>query len=149
MSQHNEPTLAIEPNIANEPTLAIAVLKKKLNAGLWVTHISYACFLAVMCWMSFQTGSGNVKIFAVKIFPLLIFIPAFFKQYPRTYSWLCFVILPYFIFITPFLFEKFLLENWVAMALTVVIFIASMMTSRWLQAYRYAQWQLTQEGTNT
>jgi uncharacterized membrane protein len=122
--------------------IALAQVNKKLSLGLWVTHSSYGLFLVLLCWLNFQNDNSNVKILLVKLMPLLIIIPGILKKYYRTYSWLCFVILPYFVFITPTLFEAFAWGNWLKITLTVVIFIASMMTSRWLQQQSYLQWQI-------
>ena len=115
---------------------------KRFHLGLWITHAGYALFLILLVLSNILSAQPNIKIVLIKIFPLLIFIPAFIKQYPRTYSWLCFAVLPYFIFITPYLFEKFSLITWIEILLTVTIFIASMMTSRWLQQKSYLTWQI-------
>jgi len=121
---------------------ALTQVNKKLRWGFIVTHASHATFLLLITWLHFYSGTGNIKIWLVKVAPLLILIPGFIKGYYRTYSWLCFAILPYFVFITPSLFEAFAWKNWLQMSLTVVMFIASMMTSRWMQQQSYLGWQI-------
>lgn len=126
----------------NDFNSALTRVNKKLAAGLWITHSSYGIFLTIMTLLHVQSHHGSVTVWLVKAIPLLIFLPAFFKQYPRTYSWLCFAILPYFVFITPYLFEGFSWGIWGQLILTVIIFNASMMTSRWLQQRSYLRWQI-------
>lgn len=140
----NNENITSEMPSRQELEAALAGVRSKLSLGLATVYGSLAVFIVLISWLNFSGGAGNIKIWVVKILPLLILIPGLVKQHHRAYSWLCFVILPYFIFITPALFEAFALKNWIYLALTVIIFIAAMMTSRWLQQKSYLQWQISQ-----
>lgn len=123
-------------------------VKKKLTIGLWATHSSYAILLLLISWLNFQSPENGIKLLLIKTIPLLIFIPGFIKQTHRTYSWLCFAILPYFIWITPPVVGRGALTDWIIMLLIVVTFIASMMTSRWLQQNSHLTWQIQNTPSN-
>lgn len=127
---------------------ALTQVNKKLRLGFWFTHCSYSAFLLLMSWLNFQPADSSFKLWLVKIFPLLIFIPGFIKQKYRTYSWLCFAILPYFIWITPLVMGRGNLGDWVMVSLIVILFIASMMTSRWMQQQSYLGWQISNTPSN-
>ena len=140
-------TLAV-PSRANLEEM-LRTVGKKVQPGLWITHGSYITFLALMSWLNFQSENGgvtssSVKLWFVKVIPLLIFVPGFLKLRYRTYSWLCFAILPYFIWITPLVVGRGSWSDWVLVSLIVIIFISAMMTSRWLQQRSYLRWQLEQ-----
>lgn len=121
---------------------ALAQVNKKLRLGLLATHGSYALFLLLMTWLNFQPSDSSVKLWIVKMVPLLIFVPGLMKKYYRTYSWLCFAILPYFIWLTPLVIGRGSWSDWAMVSLTVILFIAAMMTSRWLQQQSYLGWQI-------
>ena len=126
---------------------ALVNVKKKLRVGRWLTHGSYALFLLLMTWLNFLPADSSFKLWLVKIFPLLIFIPGFVKQRYRTYSWLCFAILPYFIWLTPLVMGRGNWGDWAMVSLTVIMFIAAMMTSRWMQQESYLGWQISNTPT--
>lgn len=71
-------------------------------------------------------------IVAAKILPLLIFIPGMIKDNLRSYIWLCFVSLLYFIALVERLFvmpdDPFAI---LGMTAVVVLFCAAMMYVRW------------------
>lgn len=126
-----------------ELNMALAQTNQKLNIGLWATHSVYVGFLVLMSWLNFQAADASVKLWLVKVFPLLIFIPGFILKKYRTYSWLCFAILPYFIWMIPLVMGRGSLSDWVMTLLIVVMFIAAMMTSRWMQQQSYLGWQIS------
>ncbi len=132
-----------------ELNTALTQVNQKLKFGLWATHSSYAAFLLVMSWAHLQTANYSFKLLFVKLLLLLIFIPGFIKKKYRTYSWLCFGILPYFIWIVPLVMGRGSWSDWVMTLLTVVIFIAAMMTSRWMQQQSYLSWQISNTPENT
>ncbi len=123
-------------------------VEKKLQLGVWVTHGSYGAFLLLMSWLNFLPADSSVKLWLVKIFPLIIFIPGFIKKKYRTYSWLCFAILPYFIWITPLVMGRGNWGDWTMVSLIVMLFIAAMMTSRWMQQQSYLNWQISNTPSN-
>jgi len=128
------------PSLA-EMQSALATTLEKLRFGQWFTHGSYAGFLVLMSWQHFALDNG-LKLWLVKVLPLLIFIPGFIKAHYRTYSWLCFAVLPYFIWLTPLVMGRGSMIDWLLILLIVVLFIAAMMTSRWLQQRSYLNWQI-------
>jgi uncharacterized membrane protein len=135
---------------------ALTQVSKKLSLGFFITHGSFALFLVLITWFNFQpigdteaqNLSSSIKLWLVKILPLVIFIPGFITRKYRTYSWLCFGILPYFIWITPLVMARGAWSDWVMTILIVVLFIASMMTSRWMQQQSYLGWQISQTPSN-
>jgi uncharacterized membrane protein len=132
-----------------ELNTALTQVNQKLKLGLWATHGTYAAFLLIMSWANFQVTHGSFTLWLVKLFPLLIFIPGFIKKKYRTYSWLCFAILPYFVWIIPLVMGRGNWSDWVMTLLTVVMFIAAMMTSRWMQQQSYLGWQISNTPENT
>jgi uncharacterized membrane protein len=123
-------------------SIALEQVNKKLKVGLGVTHSSYATLLILMSWFNFQSPENGFALWLFKIIPLAIFIPGFIKQYYRSYSWICFAILPYFIWIIPMALGRGSWGDWTIVALTVIIFNAAMMSSRWLQQQSYLNWQI-------
>ena len=115
---------------------------KKVMWGLRATHISYALLLLLISWLNFQAPENGIGLWLFKIIPLAIFIPGFYKRYYRAYSWICFAVLPYFIWIIPLALGRGDWSDWVIVALTVIIFNAAMMSSRWMQQQSYLQWQI-------
>lgn len=114
----------------------------KVTLGLRVTHISYALLLLAISWLNFQSPDNGVGLWLFKMVPLIIFIPGFIKRYYRTYSWLCFALLPYFIWIIPLAMGRGSFGDWAIVLLIVIIFNAAMMSSRWMQQQSYLQWQI-------
>ena len=126
---------------------ALAQVNKKLNIGFTLTHGSYGVFLVLMSWLNFQQANSSFTLLLVKLFPLVIFIPGFIQKKYRTYSWLCFAILPYFVWMTPYVMGRGNWSDWVMVLLTVIIFIGAMMTSRWMQQQSYLGWQISNTPT--
>lgn len=141
-------TAKVEMPTTEELNSALTQVNKKLKRGLWATHGSYSGFIVLMSWLNFQPADSSLKLWLVKIFPLLIFIPGFIKRKYRTYSWLCFAILPYFIWITPLVMGRGSWSDWTMIILTVVMFISAMMTSRWMQQQSYLSWQISNTPLN-
>lgn len=141
-------TAATMPSI-EELNTALIKVNQKLNIGFTLTHISYGVFLVLMSWLNFQQVDSSFTLLLVKLFPLIIFIPGFIQKKYRTYSWLCFAILPYFVWMTPYVMGRGNWSDWAMTLLTVVIFIAAMMTSRWMQQQSYLGWQISNTPENT
>lgn len=127
---------------------ALKHVNKKLKVGLWLTHSSYVILMLLISWFNFQSPDNGFALWLFKIIPLAIFIPGFIKQNYRSYSWICFAILPYFIWITPMALGRGTWGDWTIVALTVIIFNAAMMTSRWLQQQSYLNWQIANTPSN-
>jgi uncharacterized membrane protein len=113
------------------------VLYKKLRAGRAVTLFSFAALLAIFTLLNVLSEKTNLVFLLFQIFPLLIFIPLLRRPTHRTYSWLCFVSLMYFVGIIPLLMGSWSFSYWLITLLVSSLFVAAMMTSRWLQYWNY------------
>lgn len=109
---------------------------KKLSWSRPLAIISYLMLVAMMAYTEWKTPV-DWAVVGLKLIPLLIFIPGLIKQTFRTYSWICFVCLVYFVAIFPVAYTRSLWSDWLITALVTILFISSMMTSRWLQYWRY------------
>lgn len=113
---------------------SIQSLRLKLKVALASTLISYALLLLVIAVNNIVRADGSIKYWLLQSIPLLIFVPGIIKRHFRTYSWMCFVILIYFIHYADKLStDPGSIINWLAITLTVVLFNGAMMTSRWMQ----------------
>lgn len=112
-------------------------LKKKLRIGQRIAIGSYAALLLFFTLHNLLQDSGSLRTWLVSVLPLLIFIPGLLKQTHRTYSWICFMSLMYFVIIIPLLMSRWLWSDWVITMLVCTLFISAMMTSRWLQYWHY------------
>ena len=73
-----------------------------------------------------------LTIWVLRVLPLLIFVPGLIRDNVRTYIWLCFVILLYFLTLVLRLFND--PEDpvaWVGMSCVVILFTAAMLYARW------------------
>lgn len=120
----------------------IAPLTQSYQVARWITLGSLIGLLAVFCLSNSIEPQGSLFRVSVQSIPLLLFIPGVWIGHHRTYSWLCFVILFYF---TAFVVEAMspfaTLADYLATGLTVVLFLAAMMASRWRQHSRLATQQ--------
>lgn len=112
-------------------------LKQKLRIGQLIAIGSYAALLVFFTLHNLLQDSGSLRTWLVSVLPLLIFIPGLLKQTHRTYSWICFMSLMYFVIIIPLLMSRGLWSDWVITILVCTLFISAMMTSRWLQYWHY------------
>lgn len=113
------------------------VIHHKLRWGRYVTWGSYFAMLLLFVLLNLTGENQSLKFLVVQTIPLLIFIPGMFRETHRTYSWLCFVILIYFVFYVPLAMGRNLWSDWLLTFLSCVLFVAAMMTSRWLQYWNY------------
>lgn len=113
------------------------VLEKKLRLGQGICNLSYLALLFTLTLNYLLSSDMKLMHLLVAILPLAIFIPALRKPHHRTYSWLCFVLLMYFLFLVPLLMSYWSLMYWVLTLLVSTLFITAMMTSRWLQYWNY------------
>lgn len=88
--------------------------------------------VAAMSLALFRTGAG-VGVYLVCFGPLALFMPGLVGDRVRTYIWLCFVILLYFIIVVLWLFNEPSdpVLAWTAMVAIVVFFNAAMLYGRW------------------
>jgi uncharacterized membrane protein len=123
------------------------VIHQKLRWGRYIALGSYAGLILLLTLLNLLRDDGNLKILMVQIIPLLIFIPSLLRATHRTYSWLCFVSLMYFVVIVPLLMTRGLWSDWIIMLLSCTLFVAAMMTSRWLQYWNYYLTSMNQQTT--
>ena len=97
----------------------------------WLTWLSWSVLLlqhAVDAWVH----QAFWFIWAIKLVPLLIFLPGMLKDNLRSFIWLCFVCLGYFIILVQRLFaqpDSLLVIT--GMVAVVVLFTAAMFYVRW------------------
>lgn len=109
-------------------------LPQKLRYGKIVTWSMLAALPLLFAYWSLGREEGAFTIWCVQSLPLLAIAPGIYKQLYRSYSWLCFLLLFYFILaVERALISTSSWSDYVFLALVVGLFISSMMTSRWLQ----------------
>jgi uncharacterized membrane protein len=113
------------------------VLEKKLRRGQLICNASYVALLLMLTINYLLSDDMKFVHWLVATLPLAIFIRGLLKPQHRTYSWLCFVLLMYFLFLVPLLMSYWSLTYWLMTILVTVLFVAAMMTSRWLQYWNY------------
>jgi len=106
-------------------------------------RITLGCYLGliILLFVADLIHGFTIAKIVMQTLPLLIFVPGLIARVQhRTYSWLCFVLLLYF---TAFVVELGSpLRSWtdaVGLTFTVVMFVAAMLTSRYLQRWQYAE----------
>jgi uncharacterized membrane protein len=114
-----------------------ASLEQSYRWGRITTLTCYGLLLVLFTYINLMRPETDFRNWCVAIFPLLIFIPGLVKNTHRTYSWLCFIILMYFLIYIPLAMTRGDWTDWVIVAIVSVFFIAAMMTSRWLQYWNY------------
>ena len=90
--------------------------------GLLFTQQALDAFLLQLPWI----------IWLGKLLPLMLFVPGMLRDKPRSFIWLCFVCLLYFIALVERLFAQ--PGSWLAivgMVAVVILFTAAMLYVRW------------------
>ncbi len=110
-------------------------LAQKVRITLIINYALYAAVLGLFLMWNIQRDEGfKVGIFLFQTLPLLAFLPGMIQGAYRTYSWLCFILLFYFIFAVQSVFSSIRSgSDFIFIGLLVSLFISSMMMSRWLQ----------------
>lgn len=107
---------------------------KKLVIGRAITWLLYGgLILAYSIWQLTRAGGPIYFFWAVQLLPLLLVLPGIKANNPRSYIWLCFLLLLYFIkgfdgVISPS-------REWIdylVLSVSVLLFLSAMFTSRWL-----------------
>jgi len=118
------------------------MIHRKFLAARMLFLICYAVMLLLFCLLNLFLDQGSFKLLLVQCVPLLIFVPGLVQQRYRTYSWICFVILPYFTWSVVNVMSPLIRWHDIAvLILSVIIFVTAMMASRWLQYWQYYQQQ--------
>lgn len=120
-----------------------SVIHRKFLAARMLFLICYAVMLLLFCLLNLFLDQGSFKLLLVQCVPLLIFVPGLVQQRYRTYSWICFVILPYFTWSVVNVMSPLIRWHDIAvLILSVIIFVTAMMASRWLQYWQVYEQQV-------
>jgi uncharacterized membrane protein len=121
----------------------IVPLKPTIKQRLGTAQISrYCCYLCLLCLFvlfvlkNIFSPEGSIPLLFFQSFPLLIVLPGLYRNYYKAYSWLCFIVLVYFIAYTTEVGSP--LREWtdyLGLGLSVLLFITAMFTSRQLQKH--------------
>lgn len=103
--------------------------------GSIINYSIFALLITLMVYWNLVRSSGfSLAVLAIQVGPLLALIPGIILKRYRSYNWLCFLLLFYFIFAVERVFTSVRTpSDFVFLTLIVLLFISSMMTSRWLQ----------------
>ena len=97
----------------------------------------------LLCWFSYGLLIGQQAVdaflrdapwvvFVVKLVPLLIFLPGMLRDGLRSYVWLCFVSLLYFVLLVERVFaEPAGMAGWIGLVSVVLLFSSAMLYVRW------------------
>jgi uncharacterized membrane protein len=111
-------------------------IKRKLSIARALVLATYSGLLLMFTLLTLFKAEPNWPLWIVQVVPLLIFAPGLKRGYHRTYSWLCFVVLLYFTWaVTNTLSPLAYWRDYLAVALTVILFSSAMMASRWRQQW--------------
>ncbi|WNO09664.1 DUF2069 domain-containing protein [Teredinibacter sp. KSP-S5-2] len=122
-------------------TKEIKPIKNLMQKRLWGKRITLTLFGALISlfvlWKTENpniTLSSAIMVFAAQTLPLWALLPGLIRNHYRSYSWLCFALLFYFIFAVERSFVSTAnIYDYLFLMLTVLLFIATMMTGRWQQ----------------
>ena len=103
-------------------------LRSSAELLTWLSWSAHLLQQMVDAWQS----QAPVFIWAVKLLPLMMFLPGMLRDNLRSYIWLCFICLGYFLVLVQRVFAQpdspLLISGLVAV---VVLFIAAMLYVRW------------------
>ncbi len=113
----------------------------RLHSRIRITRLftlaCYAGLLAEFALLNIFRPQGSWSLWLVQTVPLLLVLPGILANRHRSYSWLCFVLLIYFIaYVVNVMSPLYTWPDSLALTLTVIMFITAMMSSRWLQRYQ-------------
>jgi len=109
-----------------------------LVAGRILCWISYLTLILLFTVINLTQDNGSFTRWLIQCLPLLIFLPGFIRQTHRSYSWVCFVTLFYFITgVTNTMSPTGAWADIVMLAAASTLFVGAAFTSRWLQYWRY------------
>ena len=94
-----------------------------------ITLIGYVLILINFIFVNLTEDSGSWPRWVIQTLPLLILAPGLWQQRPRSYIWLCFVLLIYFTgYLLHVVGPKASLLGYGMLALVTGIFLSSMFT---------------------
>lgn len=107
---------------------------KKLNYLLLTTYAAYFGLLGLMAYTFAVNEAHTWKLWIFQSIPLLLVLPGLLKVYFRAHSWLCFVILVYFMaYVVEVGSPLAEVTDWIGLTLSIIIFCGAMTASRGLQ----------------
>ena len=118
--------------MTNTDTFSGFIYKAKIGRQLCLVMLT----LLIICYGIHYASAAQNALFklSVVLIPLATFIPGLLKRKYRSASMLCFVLLLYFISSVQNIFTPGQqLFDWTVLSLVVLLFITSMMYSRWQQ----------------
>jgi uncharacterized membrane protein len=101
--------------------------------------LCYILLITLVCFWNFSRSNGVLwPILIMQLLPLLVFVPGLYKKYYRSYSWFCFLLLLYFVMGVESSFKSTAdIKDYLFVTLTTLLFVFSMLCSRWLQLALY------------
>jgi uncharacterized membrane protein len=107
---------------------------QKLNFILASTYIGYIGLITLFSYGAITNDKHSWKLWIFQSLPLLLVLPGLIKKHFRAHSWLCFIILAYFmayvVEVGSPLVEP---SDWVGLLFSIMVFVGAMMSSRLLQ----------------
>ncbi|WP_245929191.1 DUF2069 domain-containing protein [Agarilytica rhodophyticola] len=115
-----------------------APLERKMEYAANITYGLFAALVALILYWNITRESGfKIGIMVFQTLPLLALLPGMLQKAYRSYSWLCFLLLFYFIFAVQLVFSSIRqTSDYIFLILIIFLFVSSMMTSRWLQRWQ-------------
>lgn len=112
-------------------------MPKNLKFSHRLTLYSVLSLMFLYTIINLTAETINWTVLLVPLVTLVVFIPGIYAKTPRSFDWLCFVILLHFtVGVTSSMSPQAAWHDYLQTLLSVVIFIAAMMTSRWLKAWQ-------------
>ena len=107
-------------------------LDKKLKASSAAFWAFYAALLILVAVVNIERATYTLIL--LQSLPLLILLPGLVRGYYRSYSWLCFMLLLYFIWAVEGVFRSDAdLTRWLYLILICLLYVAAILTGRYRQ----------------
>lgn len=104
--------------------------------GFRATLLLYFTLLVVITISVPLRPAASVTVWLIQVVPLLLFLPGMLKKNWRTFIWLCFLLLLYFLVAVLNIFSpSVLVIDYLETALICCLFICAMLFCRWHQRY--------------
>lgn len=134
-TEENETAVTAPETEPSNDTDAREAIARKYRISAIANYSLYAILIGLFLFWNITRETGfKPGVFLFQTLPLLAFLPGMIKGHYRVYSWLCFIMLFYFIFAVQAVFTSTRSDSdFIFVGLTVLLFITSMTTSRWLQ----------------
>ena len=119
------------------------VSDKKINQLIALFLVSYATLLVVIVvdtYLSIDVANKFWPALLLQTIPMIMLLPGIFLKRYRTYSWVCFLMLTYFVsYVVQVYASSSKWIDWLGLLTTITAFISAMYTSRLLQRYFLAK----------